>query len=303
MIHGVKNGQTQIDNKVLLLPDFLYTLASLCGGSLSRCSGSISLFYRLMGNRQPAFMWYTGDWLKDPELSMCEPATRGVWVDALCAMHERKQGFVRGSISQLCRVLRCNDTELQMAISDLQNTRAGEIVTHCNGDVTLRSRRKTREFKELEKNNLRVKRHRKSKPVTEMKRECNAASSYSSSSSISVSPSKSTPLPLPEAVKKMIEIFIENVPSLPKPDSKLTHQRETMLYYRYDDLDRNLDKWLAVCLRVEKSDFICGRDDTRFAAGIDWIIDEDNFTKVIEGNYDNKPAKSGRRKKDWDRAF
>ena len=36
----------------------------------------------------PAFQFYPGDWLKDPNLRRCTPAARGVWVDMLCLMFE-----------------------------------------------------------------------------------------------------------------------------------------------------------------------------------------------------------------------
>lgn len=36
----------------------------------------------------PAFQFYPGDWLKDPNLRRCSPAARGVWVDMLCLMFE-----------------------------------------------------------------------------------------------------------------------------------------------------------------------------------------------------------------------
>lgn len=36
----------------------------------------------------PAFQFYPGDWLKDPNLRRCSPAARGVWIDMLCLMFE-----------------------------------------------------------------------------------------------------------------------------------------------------------------------------------------------------------------------
>lgn len=32
----------------------------------------------------PAFQFYPGDWLKDPELRSCSPAARAAWIDFLC---------------------------------------------------------------------------------------------------------------------------------------------------------------------------------------------------------------------------
>lgn len=36
----------------------------------------------------PAFQFYPGDWRKDPDLSRCSKAAKGVWVDMMCLMFE-----------------------------------------------------------------------------------------------------------------------------------------------------------------------------------------------------------------------
>lgn len=41
-----------------------------------------------MGVKLPAFQFYTGDWLKDPNLRRCSLAARGVYIDMLCLMFE-----------------------------------------------------------------------------------------------------------------------------------------------------------------------------------------------------------------------
>jgi hypothetical protein len=44
--------------------------------------------------------------------------------------------------------------------------------------------------------------------------------------------------------------------------------------------------------RVEKSDFLTGKE-TEWRASFDWIFKPENLTKILEGNYDNKPSKRG----------
>lgn len=39
----------------------------------------------------PGFMFYPGDWVKDPELSRCSKAAKGMWMDMLCKAFELKQ--------------------------------------------------------------------------------------------------------------------------------------------------------------------------------------------------------------------
>src|SRR4051812_5461674 len=110
----------------------------------------------------PAFQFYTGDWLKDPDLSKCSPATRGVWIDALCAMHESDRcGSLSGTYEQLARVLRCAASDVQHATVELSATRTA-VVSHNerNGVVTLVNRRMQREYKARLATRNRVQKHR-----------------------------------------------------------------------------------------------------------------------------------------------
>lgn len=38
--------------------------------------------------KEPSFQFYPGDWIKDPELSICSATARGVWIDVLCLAWE-----------------------------------------------------------------------------------------------------------------------------------------------------------------------------------------------------------------------
>ena len=108
----------------------------------------------------PWMQFNTGDWLKDPNLSMCQPATRGIWIDAIAAMHEnRRSGTLSGTPDQLIRVLRCTGPALMAALDDLQSTGAG-VVTVRNGVVTLTNRRMSREASIRDSNRLRQLKHR-----------------------------------------------------------------------------------------------------------------------------------------------
>lgn len=57
-----------------------------------------------------------------------------------------------------------------------------------------------------------------------------------------------------------------------------------------------LEGWRIAVARAEASDFLCGRTARSWTAfGFDWLVKAANFTKVMEGNYDNRPGKSDRR--------
>ena len=42
--------------------------------------------------------------------------------------------------------------------------------------------------------------------------------------------------------------------------------------------------------RIERSDFLTGRNGSWNGCGFDWVMKPSNLIKIMEGNYDNKPA-------------
>ena len=58
---------------------------------------------------------------------MCSPATRGIWMDFICCMHDANVGQLIGTPEQLCRIARCNVAEVKLAIDELGQTQAAEI--------------------------------------------------------------------------------------------------------------------------------------------------------------------------------
>ncbi len=92
--------------------------------------------------------------MKDTELSLCKPATRGVWIDLLCAMHDRNRcGELRGTSEQLSRLARCSPVDVENALTDLQTTGAA-LVEHRNGSWMVANRRMRREADTREKRAL-----------------------------------------------------------------------------------------------------------------------------------------------------
>lgn len=136
----------------------------------------------------PAIQFYTGDWLKDPSLSKCSPATRGIWMDAICAMHESdRRGILTGNADQLSRVLRCGPADVTRAVRELADTGTANV-EESNGVVTLINRRMHSAFEERLATLNRVRKHRGQDPVTSNvtpeKPPSNAPSSSSSSTSV-----------------------------------------------------------------------------------------------------------------------
>lgn len=79
--------------------------------------------------------------MKDPAVTLCTPATRGVWIDLLCAMHDLdRSGELRGTAEQLARIARCQTVDLVLALTDLQTTGAADV-TERNGTWFICNRR------------------------------------------------------------------------------------------------------------------------------------------------------------------
>lgn len=131
----------------------------------------------------PAFQFYPGDWLKDPAITLCSSASRGVWIDLLCVMHESgRSGELRGTTDQLARLARTSTADLIQALTDFQTTGAADV-TERNGIFTVTSRRLKREAKEREMTRSRVERFRRKDDVTARVTPLKHLPSSSSSSS------------------------------------------------------------------------------------------------------------------------
>ena len=100
------------------------------------------------------------DWLSDPHLSKCFPATRGIWMDVFCAMYiDNRSGVLKGKIDQLARICRCSTAEMAAAISDLEVTGTADV-TKRDGVVTIICRTMKRDADKRKSNNERQKKHR-----------------------------------------------------------------------------------------------------------------------------------------------
>ena len=73
------------------------------------------------------------------------------------------------------------------------------------------------------------------------------------------------------------------VTSLPKI-TKITDVRKKAIRSRSDDMA----EFERVFRKVEASDFLSGRNGQWIGCGFDWVLNPSNWTKVIEGNYDNR---------------
>lgn len=116
--------------------------------------------------------------------------------------------------------------------------------------------------------------------------------------------------PIPECPhQNILKLFAEKVPSLPTPMPELwdgtkaknlrarwrwvmTAKRSSgkKAGQRYATTEAEaLDFFARFFGYVEESDFLTGRDDRNWTGcSLDWLVKQSNFSKVLQGNYENK---------------
>lgn len=118
-------------------------------------------------DKLPWMQWYGGDWLADPCVTLCSPATRGIWMDLLCHMHrDGRRGQVTGTLAQLARMGRCTTDEVKAAIAELESTKTADVDCSRNAVVTVRNRRMARAEKDRKSNARRQQRFRDNRGET-----------------------------------------------------------------------------------------------------------------------------------------
>ncbi len=188
-----------------------------------------------MAGKLPSFQFYTGDWLKDPNLRRCCRSVKGLLIDLLCLMHEN---IVRGKLCEADGVTPWSDDDICAAISgdpreiliDLREAEAKGVLSR-DDHGSLYSRRMVRDEHNRQqkvnagKTSAAVKRQRTANgPSTETPTKRQRKGGSSSSSSASTKPYvRSLPLDvrtISEPDYDRLEILVEEL-SEPLPDGDL----------------------------------------------------------------------------------
>ena len=141
----------------------------------------------------PWVKWFCSDWLSDPCLTKCSPATRGIWKDALDAMILRKHATLKGTTADLARICRCSEAEFETAVAELVRTEAAQA-ERTNGEHILTCRRLQRELhiKELRRKAGIASGTKRQQHVGTKRATRSASASASAYASVSASESKTT---------------------------------------------------------------------------------------------------------------
>ncbi len=188
--------------------------------------------------------------------------------------------------------------QTRTALNNLKKT--GEITTKATNKfsiITLNNWLKYQEKKEEPTNNKQT----NNKQTTNKQQSNNIQSTTSKEiNNKKTSPYgelKKAPTPSPKSCEEMKNIWNEVCGGTLKQTQHLSPRRIMRMNSVFREyMGSDLEQWRAFCDSVNRSPFLTGRvtdkDGKGFFATIDWVLDEDNFLKVLEGNYSEDHSSS-----------
>lgn len=274
--------------------------------------------------KRPAFQFYPSDWRKDPALSACSMAARGLWIELMCIAHEAENyGYleINGkamTTPQLARMVGESPAIVAKLVTELDNagvfSRTAEGVIYSRRMVKDERIRNVRAdagrlggnpnlLTQLDDDLLNQMDNLLLNQTTEQK--LTPSSSSSSSSTVIPDAVASTASGLPSCPHLvLIESFVKLCPELPEPKPELWQGKNA-------DALRARWKWVLTAKRkngsryastteeaidwferyfayVSRSDFLSGRNGKWTKCNLGWLVNSENFAKVVQGQYANK---------------
>jgi len=102
--------------------------------------------------------------------------------------------------------------------------------------------------------------------------------------------------------KEIVSLYHELCPSLPRV-AQLTDTRKRKLKVLWNFVEGNLDKIKEVFEKAEESEFLSGRNAKWTGCNFDWLINTNNFVKVLEGSYNDRRSTGETHRRDEDDPF
>ena len=87
--------------------------------------------------------------------------------------------------------------------------------------------------------------------------------------------------------QQIVDLFHETCVSFSKITA-LSDKRKKMINARLNTY--GIEKITEVFKKAESSDFLKGKNNRDWKANFDWIMNDSNFAKILDGNYDNKTS-------------
>jgi len=95
--------------------------------------------------------------------------------------------------------------------------------------------------------------------------------------------------------QKIVDLYHERCPSYPRV-IQVSESRKRHIRARWNQHQGKIDVFATAFQKAESSAFMKGDNDRRWTADFDWIMNENNMTKILEGKYD-KPRGSPKQAK------
>lgn len=242
---------------------------------------------RKQPERKPFFKMFSREWLEGSIRFDCDSGERGVFIDLISLANEsRARGIIQANPTTpyphtwIASRLNISPELLDSCLHKFtqqgrihENTQGIEVLNFAFYQEKLYPKRgRPRKYEKLEE-----------QPLPEQ-----------------VSASETTPKPPQKSEAKVpyqdiLNSYHENCLSMPKVE-RLTDMRRTLIKARYHDFP-DLARFEELFKKAAASDFLSGRiqSDRTWRCNFDWLLKSENMVRVLEGNYDNKPATQGKR--------
>jgi len=92
---------------------------------------------------------------------------------------------------------------------------------------------------------------------------------------------------------EIVDLYNELCPSLPSV-KQLTDKRKRMLKTLWKFVEGDIEQIKTVFENAEESEFLSGRNEKWTGCNFDWLINTNNFVKVLEGIYNDKRSENVR---------
>lgn len=254
---------------------------------------------------EPWLKFYTSDWRADPRLKMCSPAARGMWIEMICLMHEAipyGHLLIHGqppNEAQLASLTGIPSAELPHLVAELERmgvfSRTREGVIYSRKLVRMASRAAVARKNGKRGGNPSLGKQTENKTTDNPKDK--GDDKPQKPDTRSQKDKKDAYASSPDEAAAFEEYNATAMRAGWPVVQRVTKPRTAALKARMRDAG-GLDGWRAALAKAEASDFLCGRRPGRdgpFIASFDFLVQAQSFTRLMEGNYDNRttPARIG----------
>jgi hypothetical protein len=247
----------------------------------------------------PWLKFYPTDWRSDPALRMCQLSARGLWIEMIALMHEAipyGHLLVSGrspTDAQLAVLVGTTPEQIPALVGELESagvfsrTREGVIYSRKmtriakkaavarkngknGGNPTLCNNGENKPSDNHEVNHRDKPQKPEARSQTDKDKDAYASSSDEAAAVADYN----------DAASRTGWSVVQ----------RMSKSRFSALRARMKDAG-GLDGWRAAIRKAEASDFLCGRKpgrDGAFFASFDFLTQSTSFTRLMEGNYDNR---------------